>query len=393
MDISASERALLNILAAAGGSGSCSIDPCLGGAVISTTMTPLVSCSNGAISTTAAGLKNRIYDLIETASCTLDLDVPPTYPGGQPPDTYEVVDVEIRSWDLASGNPKVFRVGQNYSSGWYNYYRQYLDWYYGFSYSEALPFAYNGWDFVPGDRSKIRFTPALCGAIRDGSIRRIRTRVGCQCANQGEACTATVAFDCKSLVSGECTTLADCATPPVGNDTACVAGHCMAPCTTEQLANMRCATGVLVCDNGVEICTAGGDNTMPEICNGIDDDCDGIVDNLSNSEPADFGGEDVGGRNCNFRDVCMCPAGAKDVSSVGNDIGDHLDSWSGTCQCGESLEDAAYSDGEPAQITTKPGAFDEPDAACTVTTTSRGAGAGLALFGAILGALVWRRRR
>ena len=300
-----------------------------------------------------------------------------------------MIRVEIDKWEDVCSDPPVSRVGETW---WWRYWGHLLyvdhcvdDW---LSYSQSRnKFDRQGWDFVPGDRSKITFTDEICQTIRDGDIRTIKTHVGCQCANQGDECTAAFTLSCKSQIDGPCNTTGDCSS----STATCVAGHCMDACTAEQLAVMRCATGVLVCDDGVEICTADADNAVPEICNGIDDDCDGIVDNVSNAEPADFGGADVAGRNCNFNDTCMCPANWKDVPSVGTDIDDHLASWSGNCTCGEGLE---VLQSEAPEQTDPPG--DDPafapaeDAACAVSAGD-GNGGALALVGVF--AALWLRRR
>src|SRR5262249_34299061 len=39
-----------------------------------------------------------------------------------------------------------------------------------------------------------------------------------------------------------------------------------------------CQTGTYVCNNGAKVCQ-GNTTAKPETCNGIDDDCDGTIDN------------------------------------------------------------------------------------------------------------------
>ena len=50
------------------------------------------------------------------------------------------------------------------------------------------------------------------------------------------------------------------------------------------------ADGVLRCVNGEQVCTARAGAAQPETCNGVDDDCDGVVDD---------------GAECGWGDVCL----------------------------------------------------------------------------------------
>ena len=111
------------------------------------------------------------------------------------------------------------------------------------------------------------------------------------------------------------------------------------PCDTG--LDGRCAAGATDCSTGTEECVsvfAG----YPEICNGLDDDCDGKIDNISESwAKPQFANyvlpDDHVGQNCNLLDVCMCPGGVTDTHS-GTTYDDFLDSWSAVCMCGEGLE-------------------------------------------------------
>ncbi len=109
----------------------------------------------------------------------------------------------------------------------------------------------------------------------------------------------------------------------------------------------RCGPGTIVCQNGQERCLQTYE-AMPEVCNGLDDDCDGHVDNLSTSwdhfpqyDPTKLGNYDNDGINrtgihCFERDVCECHGGTG--SYGGHDYASYIESWQpGTCWCGEGL--------------------------------------------------------
>ena len=108
------------------------------------------------------------------------------------------------------------------------------------------------------------------------------------------------------------------------------------PCDTGLTG--RCAFGRTDCSTGEEECVPAFD-VYPEICNGLDDDCDGKIDNMRESwETYDTYSlpSDHFGLNCNMVDVCTCPDGVTDVH-VSGDWDDYLDGWSGACTCGEGL--------------------------------------------------------
>ncbi len=72
-----------------------------------------------------------------------------------------------------------------------------------------------------------------------------------------------------------------------------------------------CGAGVLACEQGVPVCRAGG-GPSAEVCNGIDDDCDGVIDNGTdvNCYPADMPGCTADGSG-GFACTGVCKAGKR----------------------------------------------------------------------------------
>src|SRR5262249_55905000 len=70
-----------------------------------------------------------------------------------------------------------------------------------------------------------------------------------------------------------------------------------------------CKPGVTACVNGALICQ-GGIQPMPEVCNGIDDNCNGQIDEmpLADGPPAGMNGcwTDAG-NCCTFANLSWCP--------------------------------------------------------------------------------------
>ncbi len=111
----------------------------------------------------------------------------------------------------------------------------------------------------------------------------------------------------------------------------------------------RCKIGYFICSVAGPECVPL--DPMPEVCNGIDDDCNGQVDNLSTSwdEVTDANGdfytlpEKYEAASCYERDVCSC-RGNQRGEIDGADFESYLEGWANgtnppdpTCQCGEGL--------------------------------------------------------
>jgi uncharacterized protein (TIGR03382 family) len=157
-------------------------------------------------------------------------------------------------------------------------------------------------------------------------------------------------------------------------------------------AHGRCSVGRIACDSNGEYCEQLY-NPMPEICNGLDDDCDGTVDNLSDSwddfsyDPTELGdhdddGVDRTGIHCYEKNVCVCPGGPMEYGGPGYE--GHVMSWQpGSCECGEGLEESTGG------YTPAPAQTDEPQAGCSA---SGGAPVGLGWLALVVFGLVGVRR-
>ncbi|MFU8805141.1 MAG: hypothetical protein ACNA8W_15105, partial [Bradymonadaceae bacterium] len=107
----------------------------------------------------------------------------------------------------------------------------------------------------------------------------------------------------------------------------------------------RCRLGEIVCQGAREVCQPLY-GPMPEICNGLDNDCDGFIDNLS-STTATTEGLPTSARHlaCYGQDVCRCQNGPEQHG--GHDLESYLATWTGKCECVAALAD----DGLSAQAT------------------------------------------
>lgn len=112
-----------------------------------------------------------------------------------------------------------------------------------------------------------RGTGAACSASGDCCGSDVCPGGKCRpCTKNGEACSG----------NGECCT---------GH---CEQGSCATPCDEGEPCKLPgqkgvCAQGVTHCEGGRQTCVPIAASS-PEVCNGLDDDCDGVVDNIP---PAD----------------------------------------------------------------------------------------------------------
>jgi hypothetical protein len=105
-------------------------------------------------------------------------------------------------------------------------------------------------------------------------------------------------------------------------------------CTVEE-ATGRCAIGRIVCESGRPTCRSVYD-PQPELCNGLDDDCDGRVDNIASSWEDDRFERrrlpsDASGAHCLERNACRCDGRADD--HAGRGFASYVDEWNAVCRC------------------------------------------------------------
>jgi hypothetical protein len=361
-----------DFVAAAGGTGTCvdpglnTVDVCsLTGAQIDallldapsssvTVDTTVLTCSGAINAVSNADLKNAISDIAAEAACTFNLAIPPGYPGGTALIDPDATSVSINPATFSPPQVALGNIGDCDSP-------------YGRDTEDTIDalggpgsdYRDEGWCFADATRLRVRLTPKLCGEIGTGEISEVFTQPACACALVGQPCTLS-GLDCTDPNSGA----------PV-------------PCTIEQLSNMPCSDGIYTCVAGTDTCTPTGAGALPEICNGVDENCDGLIDNVAATEMDWPDPSLANGKHCNFENTCQCPQGYTDPVTTDGQIATLLASYSGMCVCGNSLE---YDDNE----TSSPTEQSTPQASCSSTRESKTT---FAIWIALLGAFVWVRRR
>jgi len=362
---SASNQQINSALAAAGGTGECcnggmtppcaaanQVDVCaLGGAAIIASTNSLTNgykCT-GSFEATGSNIKTALLSVLASATCVFELEVPPGYPSTGANADPDATEVEI--YHALGGPIRIPPAGRgndlpdDLMTNW------------GVSATTAAGYVDQGWEFTGVDRKYVRLTPALCADVQTGDITKVTTELACACTQTGQPCTLAVGAY-----------------------------------TPSQLAVMRCSKGVYECINSVDICVASA-GAMPEICNGLDDDCDGSVDNMTESWP-NFSGAQYElpaasvGIDCNRLDTCICPNGATDVHS-GTTPAEYYAAWSPVCQCGEGLVAAPNMSVAPESAAESEPSPDASGAACS---SVGGGGPDLALLLLAAFGLVRRRR-
>ncbi len=364
---SGSFPAINSAMAAAGNTGHCcgggvaapcdpadQVDVCaLGAAALiqtNTTLQPGYSCT-GSFEATGSDIKDALLTVFAGAGCVFPLDIPPGYPtaGANPdPDATEVTIYHVLGGPISvppANRGDVLR--DDLVNNW------------GVSSAVADTYIDEGWEFTNADRKFIRLTPNLCNDILNDDVTKVTTEVACACPLAGQPCTINPGTF-----------------------------------TPSQLAVMRCSGGIYECSGSTDICVPSA-GAMPEICNGLDDDCDGSVDNMAESwaKPA-YSGVTLPaasvGIDCNQLDICMCPGDVKD-NQGGTDLASYFAAWDPVCQCGEGLVAEPNMSAAPeGAADSEPGADADVDgAACS---SVGGGGPDLALLLLAAFGLVRRRR-
>lgn len=322
-----------NVLAAAGGTGTCSEgDPC---AVSASTAKGWSGCTGSYQADDTAAFKQALLDISTQISCTFPLDASGW--GGSAPNAGEAV--KVRGTD-PSGN-----------AIWVPY---------------APDNAGQGWTFATSARNSVYLSDPYCSYIKQNQMETVTTTVACPCTKPtGDACNNSNAPPgvcvAGTWICDEGTDKCDptawescpdkCANVTTGE--ACNVS------TDPELMLSRCNNGITKCDpaTGNTYCESDA-QPMPELCNGLDDDCDGSVDNITASwDKSEFGGyslaDDDEPKACMYRSVCRCwdrdddgtidrdnHSGPPYLDAAGNattEFEDFVTEWDPACECGEGL--------------------------------------------------------
>ena len=275
-----------NIFAAAGGTGQCCVDS--GGVACTYQPSELVDpcalpdkgnqrldidplaalggklhCDGSIQANTGQALKDGLLDILNEISCTFPLDVPSDYlrfPGADEDPAATRVEFDHA---ILGSNIRVQPYDPTNPDAFYNY----LVTQRGISSTVADAYRGEGWTFGDPFRRTVTLTPKLCQEVQSNNVNLTETQVACLCENTGS--------DCNVL----CTDANSDGYDDV-NGSACDTDS-----TGDLVQVGRCQPGIVECIIGVEYC-APKYSMQPDVCNGVDDDCDGNIDNSSRANPA-----------------------------------------------------------------------------------------------------------
>ncbi len=381
-----------NIFAAAGGTGQCClgsngtpcsyqpselVDPCSlpkrfderlnADALLAAADNGQLKCKGAKQANNGQDLKDGLLAILGEVACTFPLDIPSDYltaPGAD--EDQEATRVEF-DHDVLGNNIRV----QPLDPGNPNKFYDYLVNQRGIAPAVAADYIGEGWSFADPFRRTVTLTTKLCEEVRSDNVQITETQAACLCENTG----------------------LDCNVPCVDNDSDGFDDNTGSACETDQNSDLvmtgRCQPGIVDCQVGVEVCVPRF-GPQPDICNGVDDDCDGFIDNSSRAKPdlsgaaphkwngnqSQLDGFDFDtGLFCSFEDFA-CSCGTNPPHTLDHDPvpmsaePDHewmqllrsTDTQRDLCSCNAALE---LDDAQPAQAGQDESTdMSEPQAAC-----------------------------
>ncbi len=324
------DEAFNNKIAAASGTGCCGptatpgcpdgvgLDPC------STPQVDKTTCHGSFQAYSSDGFKDAMLHITQEIVCSVALETSPDDPSA----------LRVTADGAIVGESVPYRSSDN-AQGWY--------------YPNAM-------------RDRIALSPFYCQRLQSGEITAITTQLACQCAQtSGEACEVVhAARDVCPQGQWSCAEGLDrCLPEPLD--------RCPFPCVGYQLGarchvdngapgfdgdddwleeTNRCKIGAITCTEAGPVCQQLF-QAIPELCNGLDDDCDGRVDNIVESwakpQFQSINLDPAITATCHERNACLCPDGSAEHLGIGNsasaEFHAHLRDWTPVCQCAAALND------------------------------------------------------
>ena len=417
-------------MAAAGGTGQCCqgssctyqeselVDPCdlyTPGDRSSVNLDPMLdgrnldsgyNCDGSIEATSAQAFKDALVAIAGEAACSFPLTIPDNYPAGEGADEDPYATLVVMDHDVLGADLEI----QPYTDANPNAFYDYLITQRGLTAAEAAPYQGEGWIFADGTRRTVRLTDKLCEELKNNEVDYTETQVACLCFNTG--------LDCQ----------VPCDDPanPGANCEECVEGEFGLPCIGDvdpgDLVQVgRCNQGIIECVVGEEYCTSRF-TIQPEICNGLDDNCNGDIDDMATADPANastadpnddpnIAGSDImstltddeKGLFCGFQNgACGCPNGVpadngappsplqNEFTLLKNAAGEELSGrFIPQCSCNAGLapEQTWAAEDGPSNDP-----YEDSAAACSSTSQAGGAG-GASLLGLLGLMLLGARRR